>query len=566
MCVCVLITTFCITQPANTSNPAPTQPLPIPNATPQALVHIIGHPTSLPVAVPAAIAPVPASLSPEEVPRPRRRQGCIPFVQLNPQDSATQTRQGRARCSDSAIAATLVTLPKRPTRRTDSTAKEEYARPSPPSAATVVAPPPQERLCRRKHHSCIPFTAHESEECAPQTRKGRAKRSGVATALDYLTIATDSMMHARRYARNACSSPPATPHTFSTSGVFEPFILPQSCGGGNLRPRTKVSACTKRTRTTSLDTDSDTNSKQTTPRKRRSNLPDSRTHNHAAGERLTDQPYLRPAYRDADDMFRLVERELGLGEQTAFYSPSEWCRPPSGHPDLPAWLLGHPSDADESQQERRVKEDSARAADFRMALQNTAPTETCCVCSCFVSPADCNCIPLASVPALYLLRADLPPTDVIPRSGHTTYAYDGVTYLLQPDGITTTSGTVMAQVCSECLASLSGRKPKVPKASLAAIDPGTAPPTLPNLTVMESIIIAPTRLICHVLTLTPGRRQDSHPERTEDSEGDKVEWTAASTGHTVTFRNPGPDAFLRTFPMPAADIPNIFKVSSVNVR
>ena len=54
-------------------------------------------------------------------------------------------------------------------------------------------------------------------------------------------------------------------------------------------------------------------------------------------------------YPDADDMFRLVERELGLGEQMAFYSSSGWGSLPCEHPDLATWLLGQPSDADESQ-------------------------------------------------------------------------------------------------------------------------------------------------------------------------------------------------------------------------
>ena len=400
----------------------------------------------------------------------------------------------------------------------------------------------------------------------PQTRHGRATRSRAAIAVvDSTTVATDSMAQTRRYARDVYTATPTVPHTISSSGAVIPLNLPQSCGGGTLR---RKSTRTNHILATSLDSDSDNSFGKTTPKKRKNNLPQSTSakRKRVRGENLTNRPNQRLAfsYPDADEMFRVVEREIGLEEQMPFYSPSGWCRPPPEHPDLAAWLLAHPLDAEESQQERRVREDSRRAAEFRLALESTAPTEICCVCSCFVCKSVCNTYPLESLPGLELLRADLPPTDVIPRSGHTTYVHNNVRYILQSDAITFVFGAPMAQVCTECLASL--KNAKVPKASLAAIDPGTAPPTLPDLTVMESIIIAPTRLICHVLTLTPGRRQESHPERTEDTDGHKVEWSAASTGHTVTFRNPGPDAFLTTFPMALDDIPNVFKVMFRYVR
>ena len=398
------------------------------------------------------------------------------------------------------------------------------------------------------------------------TIQGRARRSSATTtAADRTTIAANALAQTRRFARNPSTDIPTDPHTVSSSGVLVRLNLPQSCGGGTLRPRPKASAtsasaraCSKRLEHISSDSGSDTSSDKTT-RKRRKQVT-SKNEGTVLKKRLTF------SYPNADEMFRVVERELGLGEQEPFYPSSGWCRPPPEHPDLAAWLLEHTLDADESQQERRVKEDSRRAAEFRVALETAAPTKVCAVCSCMVCPAKCQSLPLASIPGLEVLRADLPPTDEVPRSGHTTYQHDGIKYLLQPNAISTKFGTVMAQICTDCMTPLSRHEAKVPKASLAAIDPGMAPATLPNLTIMESIIIAPTRLICHVLTLTPGRRQESHPERTEDSEGHKVEWTAASTGHTVTFRNPGPDAFVRTFPMALADIPNIFKVKLMRVR
>ena len=305
-------------------------------------------------------------------------------MQLAPEDSAPQTCQGRARCTSAANAATLVTLPTGRTRRTDSlAAEEEFARLSPPTAASAVAPPPKERICRRKHRSCIPLMTLKPEDCAPQTRHGRATHSSANSATDSATIAIYSMAQARRYARNTCSAAPDVPHTMSTSGVYVALSLPQSCGGGNLRPRTKVDAssatgraCTKSTETTSIDSDSDSNSDKTSRKRRKHTDVENTTHRLAF------------SYPDADEMFHLVERELGLGEQTAFYSPSGWCRPPPGHPDLAARLLGHPSDADESQQERRVKEDSATAADFRT---HHSQHKHATVCSPFAPSSEKRC-------------------------------------------------------------------------------------------------------------------------------------------------------------------------------
>ena len=370
---------------------------------------------------------------------------------------------------------------------------------------------------------------------------------------DETLVAVAALRQARRYARNTSINVPSDPHTVTTSGLYERYSLPQTCGGGTLRRRLTLNASLKRTLAEASETDSDTDGGPYDTQSRQAQ-------SRQARKRVYTKRHLEVVCPSADEIFLSVERELGLAEPSAFYSPSGWCRPPDHHPDLAAWLLSHPLDAEHSQQDRRVVEDSNRAAVFREALATNAPTEVCCVCSCMVCKSVCRNMPLSSVPGLELLRADIPPSDEIPRSCHTTYVHNGVRYILQPDAVSMNFGIAMAQICTTCFNSLNGCHAKVPKASLAAIDPGAPPPTLPSLTVMESIIIAPTRLICHVLTLTPGRSQESHPERTEDSEGHKVEWTTASTGHTVTFRNPGPDAFLTTFPMDPNDIPNIFKV------
>ena len=532
--------------------------------------------------IPIAVVLEPDPPSPAEVPHLRKRRGCVPLMQLSPESSAPGTRHRRS--SRSVVVTPLSTeYPCRGRKRNHHScipASEEYSQQTnhsnahlAPSATRITdfteigthvtmdirryardtwahAPTAPDGISSDDNATLLTLLAgRQKHRASLAVEDATPSPPSVVAYVDSATMAIHSLAQARRYARNTSSTPPIAPHTVSTSGVYTPLRLPQSCGGGNLRSRTNGRNMKNQ------DSDSDSPSK--VPRKRKV----TRTARGAP----TPQP-AAISYPDADEMFNFVECELGLGEQTLFYSPSGWCRPPPGHPDLAAWLLRHSSDADDSQQERRVKEDSATAADFRMALQNTAPTEVCCVCSCCVSPALCECLPLAAVPALDLLRADLPPTDAVPRSGHTTYVHEGVKYLLQPEAISTMFGTVMARICTGCLTSLRQRNPKVPKASLAAIDPGMAPSTLPDLTVMESIIIAPTRLICHVLTLTPGRRQESHAERTEDSEGHKVEWTSASTGHTVTFRNPGPDAFIKTFPMSPADIPNMFKVMFLHVR
>ena len=334
MFVSVILNSACITQATQKSNHATTQPSPTHNVTPQALLDSEGYAATLSVEVAAAVAPESALLSLEDLPRHRTRQrACHKHTLGTSLDSDTDNSFG-------------MTTPK-----------------------------------QRKH----------------DPRKNLT-RKGLATAtIDFVTIASNSMAQARRYARNPSSDAPTDPHHVSTSGVLVRLNLPQSCGGGTLRPRTKVSvssasgrACTKRTRTTSLDSDSDTSSKKTTRKPRK----------HKSGKHLR----LAFSYPDADAMFRLVESELGLGEQLAFYSPSGWCRPPPEHPDLAAWLLAHPLDAEESQQERRVREDSRRAAEFRLALESTAPTEICCVCSCFVCKSVCNTYPLESLPGLELLR------------------------------------------------------------------------------------------------------------------------------------------------------------------
>jgi hypothetical protein len=278
---------------------------------------------------------------------------------------------------------------------------------------------------------------------------------------------------------------------------------------------------------------------------------------------LVRRPYARIrkpifTYPDADEMFLDVERELGLGEQEPFYPATGWCRPPPDHPDFADWSTKHPEDADLSQQERLVKENSSRASEFRKALQECAPTVVCCVCSCFVCPSERQRMLITEVPGLQLLRKDTPATDQVPRSGHTYVSHDGVDYLLQPGAVNEASGSTFVTICFPCHRVL--KSGKIPKASLAAIDPGLTPATLPKLSIMEALIISPSRLHCHVLTLTPGRRHESHPERTEDSEGHKVDWTTASTGHTVAFRNPGPDAFVQSFPLHPDAIPSLFKV------
>jgi hypothetical protein len=199
-----------------------------------------------------------------------------------------------------------------------------------------------------------------------------------------------------------------------------------------------------------------------------------------------------------------------------------------------------------------------------MALASAAPTVVCCVCSCFVCPAESQSMLLTEVPGLPLLRKDIAATDKLPRSGHTFVVHDGVEYLLQPDAVKDVDGVQSATICSPCLGRL--KAGTVPKASLAAIDPGELPAGLPKLTIMEALIISPSRLHCHVLTLTPGRRHESHPERTEDSDGHKVDWTTASTGHTVAFRNPGPDAFVQAFPIHPDSIPSLFKVRFVTLE
>ena len=382
------------------------------------------------------------------------------------------------------------------------------------------------------------------------------------------TDANSSVRQLRLFARDACAKVPGVLHHYTSAGTIRPLALPQSACSGLLRRRCiptvdvattdddstdeiEVVPAGKRKRTTNTKSDRKTKPKSDQPRVRKP-----RAYKPRAYKPRVPNPNF--TYPDADEMFLDVERELGLGEQEPFYAATGWCRPPADHPDFADWINEHPEDADLSQQERLVKENSSRASEFRKALQDSAPTVVCCVCSCFVCPSESQSILLRDVPGLQLLRKDTLATDQVPRSGHTYVSHDGVDYLLQPSAVNEASGSTFATICSPCHRVL--KSGKIPKASLAAIDPGLTPATLPKLSIMEALIISPSRLHCHVLTLTPGRRHESHPERTEDSEGHKVDWTTASTGHTVAFRNPGPDAFVQSFPLHPDAIPSLFKV------
>ena len=366
---------------------------------------------------------------------------------------------------------------------------------------------------------------------------------GVNVTPSFRFTALESIRQISSYARDQRSKTPRVLYRYTKSGTARPLSLPQSFGGGNLRIRVGQ----KRGDHVFPDYSSD-DSDVVPGRKRKINGSDK-------GKRAKRLEF---TYPDSNELFTDVERELGLGEQAPVYSSYGWCRPPEGHPDLAGWLDNHPLDASLSQQERKLREDSANALEFRQALISTAPTVVCGVCSCFGCESNCRSVPIQNLPGLQSLRKDIPPTDNVPRSGHTSYEHLGVEYLLQPDAIKDVNGVSFVTVCVPCLNSLN--RGQIPKPSLAAIDPGFIPSHLPKLTIMESLIISPSRLICHVMTLTPGRRYESHPERTEDSDGHKVDWTTASTGHTVAFRNPGPDAFLQTFPMHPDDLPAIIKV------
>ena len=423
--------------------------------------------------------------------------------------------------------------------------------------------------------------ANDSYRCTRPTRKQRYPSNGIRAVRrssvfesgphiveePSLVADTDpdrSVRQLRLFARSARAEVPGVLHHYTSVGTIQPLDLPQSACSGLLRRR-----CIPTVEVATTDDDSTDELETVTAAKRKRQT---KTKSDRRTKRKGDQPRVRRPYAririrkckpmftypDADEMFLDVERELGLGKQEPFYPATGWCRPPPDHPDFADWITKHPEDADLSQQERLVKENSSRASEFRKALQDSAPTVVCCVCSCFVCPSESQSILLTDVPGLQLLRKDTLATDQVPRSGHTYVSHDGVDYLLQPSAVNEASGSTFATICSPCHRVL--KSGKIPKASLAAIDPGLTPATLPKLSIMEALIISPSRLHCHVLTLTPGRRHESHPERTEDSEGHKVDWTTASTGHTVAFRNPGPDAFVQSFPLHPDAIPSLFKV------
>lgn len=214
--------------------------------------------------------------------------------------------------------------------------------------------------------------------------------------------------------------------------------------------------------------------------------------------------------------------------------------------------------------------------------------------------------PFSAIPNVQLLRADGAKTASVRRDGQTTLEYKGLTYCLQgaagarcviwPNQDTqqpmdvdeqTAPGTaakarraqstgrvggrrkvtpkkseaakarevaeeaaqreLRVQMCQTCMASL--KQNRVPKVCLATLDPGPCP-SLPPLTWLESVVLAPYRALRHIITVKP--------------KGDSRAAVACNTGlvgHVIAVPHPGPGEFLnKVFPLPMENLPELINV------
>jgi hypothetical protein len=92
---------------------------------------------------------------------------------------------------------------------------------------------------------------------------------------------------------------------------------------------------------------------------------------------------------------------------------------------------------------------------------------------------------------LQILRADGPSTSRAPRHGHTTVFFRGVKYCLQPTGISGSGENMKMSICLSCWSLL--QQQELPFASLVHIDAGMRPTHLPEMTLLESLIVSPLR-------------------------------------------------------------------------
>jgi hypothetical protein len=146
---------------------------------------------------------------------------------------------------------------------------------------------------------------------------------------------------------------------------------------------------------------------------------------------------------------------------------------------------------------------------------------------------------------LQILRADGPSTSRAPRHGHTTVFFRGVKYCLQPTGISGSGENMKMSICLSCWSLL--QQQELPFASLVHIDAGMRPTHLPEMTLLESLIVLPLRPHRFFALAKP-----------HYCKGDSEQFSEALCSHVVAYTNSSSDSLANLFPLNIDDIPEHF--------
>ena len=121
-----------------------------------------------------------------------------------------------------------------------------------------------------------------------------------------------------------------------------------------------------------------------------------------------------------------VARQVHLDQRVLLQRLEQWVKPPTLPAD-PSQLC-----AEHVPRVQTVEEQLLTAARIDRFIHDKKPVLPCAVCSCAVGRADVaeeSCL-VADLPGLELLRADLPPTEELPRAGLTHVIHGGAKYCL----------------------------------------------------------------------------------------------------------------------------------------
>lgn len=103
----------------------------------------------------------------------------------------------------------------------------------------------------------------------------------------------------------------------------------------------------------------------------------------------------------------------------------------------------------------------------------------------------------------------------------------------------------LATVCHECHAALTDRT--IPKKSLVAVDTGRVPTHLPQLTLVESMLLAPLRSLKCIVLMKPAGITQQRPANC---------YQKAYRGHVLAYPNPpAASALAQQFPLHPDSLP-----------